>query len=134
MSDATATKPTVFPSAVIGDHIPVVDIRKALEEALVPRLLAAPPVSWKRRSITGTLGDEDIKRHLGHVMDGAFAKTLNEFEPSITVLFKGVTYETITHDEVFQQAIEEQFGNEQANQLLREWNTVAEQGNPPIRR
>jgi hypothetical protein len=104
--------------------------RKMLIDALFPRVKAAPPREWTKRTLTSTLTDRDIRHQLESAIRHAFARIHDGFDPRVTVLFKGVNYETITSDEVFRAGIEKYFRPDQMQELLREWNTISGQDPP----
>ena len=51
-----------------------------------------------------------------------FEKVADDFYPTVSCVFKGVQYETITGDPHFRQQIEDYFGTEEASQLLFEYD------------
>ena len=54
-------------------------------------------------------------------MDSSFERVAEDFNPSVSCVFKGVQYETITEDPHFREQIENYFGQEEASQLLFEY-------------
>lgn len=94
--------------------------RASLITALLPRMKAAPPKSWLRRSVDGKLSDNELRTRLEQAIDLAFEKVEETFDPKVTCLFKGVNYETITRDPHFREKIESYFGTEETHKLLDE--------------
>jgi hypothetical protein len=73
-------------------------------------------------SVNGTLKPEVLLRRLEEEIDQAFCKVEETFSPRVTCLFKGVQYETITGDAHFRKQVEDYFGEEEAAQLLFEYD------------
>ena len=96
--------------------------RDDLVSALYPRVQAAPPAGWLKRSVDGSLSDKALRNRLEEEVDRAFAKVEQAFNPTLACVFKGVTYETITDDEHFRERIVEHFGEEEAAKLLSEYD------------
>jgi hypothetical protein len=96
--------------------------RDDLIKALFPRIKAAPPASWLQRSVDGKLSDEALMQRLEEEVDQAFAGVDQDYQPTLTCLFKGVNYETITGDKNFRERIEDYFGSEEASRLLSEYD------------
>jgi hypothetical protein len=96
------------------------DTRDDLVKALHPRVRAAPPASWLRRSVDGSLDDPTLLARLEAEVDHAFAKVQQSFKPTLACVFKGVTYETICGDQHFQERMIAHFGKEEAAKLLSE--------------
>lgn len=103
----------------IGEKIG--ETRAELIKALLPRVKAAPPPTWLQRSVDGQLGDETILARLENEIDGAFKTVKQTFSPTITCLFKGVNYATITKDPHFREKIEAYFGADEAKKLFEEY-------------
>ncbi|MCI0392589.1 MAG: hypothetical protein MOB07_27975 [Acidobacteria bacterium] len=108
-------------------------VRKSIEEkvsatrdnlikALYPRVKAAAPPGWLSRSVDGKLGDDAVRKRLEEEVDQAFEEVKQSFNPTVTCIFKGVNYETITKDEHFRERIEAYFGKEEAAKLLSEYD------------
>jgi hypothetical protein len=98
------------------------DTRESLINSLFPRVRTAPPPEWLARSMDGTITDEGIWKRLVDEVDRAFDKVEESFKPTVTCIFKGVQYETITTDQHFRQRIEKYFGKEDAARLLSEYD------------
>ena len=96
--------------------------RDSLVEALFPRVHAAPPASWLKHSVDGKLADHEIRQRVEKEINQAFDRVEESFTPTVTCLFKGVQYETITADQHFRERIEEYFGTEDATRLLSEYD------------
>lgn len=96
--------------------------RDELIQALLPRVKAAPPASWLKRSVDGMLGESALHSRLEEEIDHAFAKVEQAFKPTLACVFKGVTYETITADAHFRDRIIEHFGEQEAAKLLSEYD------------
>jgi hypothetical protein len=94
--------------------------RQDLLGALWPRIKAAPPKQWLKRSADGHLSDHALGMRLEEEVDKALNKVKQEFDPTVVCLFKGVTYETITSDDHFRTAIERFFGKEESEKLFSE--------------
>lgn len=97
------------------------ETRTDLIKALLPRIKAAPPETWLQRSVDGHLSDEAIRVRLEGEVDGAFKTVEQTFNPTVTCLFKGVNYATITGDPHFREKIEEYFGADEAKKLFEEY-------------
>jgi hypothetical protein len=95
--------------------------RQDLLKALWPRIKAAPPKPWLKRSVDGQLSDDALRSRLEGEVDKAFNKVEESFNPKVVCLFKGVTYQTITSDEHFRSAVEKFFGKEEAEKLFSEY-------------
>ena len=89
--------------------------------ALWPRIKAAPPKQWLKRSADGHLNDKALGMRLEEEVDKAFGKVEESFNPKVVCLFKGVTYQTITSDEHFRSAVEKYFGKEESEKLFSEY-------------
>jgi hypothetical protein len=100
------------------------ETRAGLIAALLPRVKAAPPKSWLRRSVDGKLSDKEVLSRLEQEVDRAFEKVEETFKPTVTCIFKGVNYETITRDPHFREKIEAYFGPEEASKLLDEHDSA----------
>ena len=96
--------------------------RDDLIKALFPRIKAAPPANWLLRSVDGKLSDEALMQRLEEEVHQAFADVDQDYKPTLTCLFKGVNYETITGDKNFRERIEEYFGSDEAARLLSEYD------------
>lgn len=94
--------------------------RDDLINALFPRVKSAPPASWLRHSVDGTLNERELKQRLEEAVDRAFEEVEESFNPTVACVFKGVNYETITSDKHFRERIELHFGREEATKLLSE--------------
>jgi hypothetical protein len=105
--------------------------RDDLIKALFPRIKAAPPASWLQRSVDGKLSDETLMQRLEEEVDQAFAGVDQDYKPTLTCLFKGVNYETITSDKNFRERIEDYFGSEEASRLLSEYDASRAQQQSP---
>lgn len=107
--------------------------RDDLIKALFPRIKAAPPGNWIQRSVDGRLGEEALMQRLQEAVDQAFTNVDQDYQPTLTCLFKGVNYETITADKHFRERIEEYFGRDEASHLLSEYDASrAEQQTFPL--
>jgi hypothetical protein len=95
--------------------------RDDLLGALWPRIKAAPPKLWLKRSADGRLSDNALGIRLEEEVDKAFAKVEESFDPKVVCLFKGVTYQTITTDKHFRSAVEKHFGKEESEKLFSEY-------------
>lgn len=100
----------------------IAETRDDLIKALFPRVKAAPPPSWLRKSVDGRLSDQALQQRLEDEVDRAFEKVEEAFEPKVACVFKGVNYETITADSHFREKIEAHFGTEEAAKLLSEYD------------
>jgi hypothetical protein len=100
----------------------IAETRDDLIKALFPRVKAAPPPSWLRKSVDGRLSDQALQQRLEEEVDRAFEKVEEAFEPKVACIFKGVNYETITADDHFRDKIEAHFGKEEAAKLLSEYD------------
>jgi hypothetical protein len=98
--------------------------RATLVEKLMPRVAAAPPEKWLRRSINGKLSNKEIRLRLEQDVDLAFKKVEQTFAPRVTCLFKGVNYETIKNYQHFRHKIEAYFGSEETKKLLDEHDSA----------
>jgi hypothetical protein len=96
--------------------------RDELIKALLPRVKAAPPASWLKRSVEGKLGESALHSRLEEEVDHAFAKVEQAFKPTLACVFKGVNYETITADKHFRERIIDHFGEQEAAKLLSEYD------------
>jgi hypothetical protein len=105
--------------------------RGGLIAALLPRVKAAPPRSWLSRTVDGRISDADLRARLEQVVDEAFASVEQSFEPTLTCVFKGVSYETITEDPHFRKKIEGYFGPEGIRKLLEEHDSSPGQPTQP---
>lgn len=103
--------------------------RDELVNALFPRVKAAPPASWLKRSVDGHLSEASLQTRLVEEVDHAFGKVEQAFKPTLACVFKGVNYETITADAHFRDKIESHFGKEEAAKLLSEYD--ASRARPP---
>jgi hypothetical protein len=95
--------------------------RDDLLSALWPRIKAAPPKQWLKRSADGHLSDSALGLRLEEEVDKAFGKVEAGFDPKVVCLFKGVTYVTITSDKHFRGAVEKFFGKEESEKLFSEY-------------
>jgi hypothetical protein len=95
--------------------------RQDLLKALWPRIKAAPPKPWLKRSVDGQLSDDALGMRLEEEVDKAFGKVQESFDPKVVCLFKGVTYQTITSDKHFRSAVEKFFGKEESEKLFSEY-------------
>jgi hypothetical protein len=95
--------------------------RQDLLKALWPRIKAAPPKQWLKRSVEGQLSDDALGMRLEEEVDKAFDKVEQGFAPTVVCLFKGVTYQTITSDKHFRSAVEKFFGKEESEKLFSEY-------------
>jgi len=100
------------------------ETRANLIAALLPRVKSAPPKSWLRRSVDGNLSERELRTRLEQEIDRAFEKVEETFSPTVTCVFKGVNYETITKDPHFREKIEAYFGAEEARKLLDEHDSA----------
>lgn len=105
--------------------------RDELIKALFPRVEAAPPASWLKRSVDGKLGESALRSRLEEEVDRAFGKVEQAFKPTLACVFKGVNYETITSDKHFRERIIEHFGEQEAAKLLSEYDASRAQDNSP---
>ena len=105
-------------------------IRDDLVADLYPGVKAAPPRSWLQRSVDGKLNEEVLTQRLEDEVDRAFKEVKQAFNPTVTCIFKGVNYETITSDKHFRERIEAYFGNEEAGKLLSEYDASRAQEQP----
>ena len=110
----------------------IAETRDDLIKALFPRVKAAPPASWLRRSVDGKLSDQALHKRLEEEVDRAFEKVEEAFEPKVACIFKGVNYETITADTHFREKIQAHFGKEEATKLLSEYDASRAQQPPTI--
>ena len=101
--------------------------RTELVDALMPRVKADTPQDWLLRSVDGVLSDDALRARLDQEVDVAFQKVGDSFRPTITCLFKGVNYETITGDKRFREAIKDHFGREESMKLFDEHDSAAAQ-------
>jgi hypothetical protein len=99
----------------------IASTRDDLLGALWPRINAAPPKQWLKRSADGHLSDNALGMRLEEEVDKAFGKVEASFDPKVVCLFKGVTYETITSDQHFRGAVEKFFGKEESEKLFSEY-------------
>jgi hypothetical protein len=99
----------------------IAQTRDSLVEALLPGVTASPPRSWLKQSVEGTLGEPTLRSRLGAAVDVAFKTVEIEFDPRVTWVFKGVTYETIKQDDHFRERLEKHFGKDDAAKLLSEY-------------
>jgi tRNA U54 and U55 pseudouridine synthase Pus10 len=95
--------------------------RDDLLGALWPRIKAAPPKQWLKRSADGHLSENALGMRLEEEVDKAFDKVEESFDPKVVCLFKGVTYQTITSDKHFRSAVEKFFGKEESEKLFSEY-------------
>lgn len=110
-----------YADCVRKDISKAIDVtREDLLSALWPRIKAAPPKQWLKRSAEGHLSDSALRLRLEDEVDRAFGKVEAGFDPKVVCLFKGVTYETITSDQHFRTAVEKYFGKEEAEKLFSE--------------
>jgi hypothetical protein len=98
------------------------ETRDGLVESLHKRVKVAPPKKWLDDSLDGTLDDAALLSRLEHAVDEAFLSVEESFDPSITCIFKGVHYETITQDPKFRERVEQHFSKDDAAKLLFEYN------------
>ena len=98
----------------------IAETRNGLIAALFPQVKASPPKSWLRRSVDGKLSESTIRALLEDEVDRAFGKVEQTFKPTVTCLFKGVNYETITRDPHFREKIEGYFGPDEVRKLFDE--------------
>jgi hypothetical protein len=96
--------------------------RDRLIDSLYKRVKANPPQQWLDNSVDGILDDAALRRHLENAIDEAFRQVEETFEPTITCIFKGVHYETITQDPIFRQRIEQCFGKADAAKLFTQYD------------
>lgn len=96
--------------------------REDLVKALYPRVQAAPPANWLKRSVDGFLSNDALRKRLEEEVDRAFGKVEQDFKPTLACVFKGVNYETITADKHFRERIIEHFGEQEAAKLLSEYD------------
>jgi hypothetical protein len=108
----------------------IAETRGDLIQALFPRVRAAPPSSWLRRSVDGKLSDQALNQRLEEEVDRAFERVEEAFEPNVACVFKGVNYETITADTHFREKIQVHFGKEEAAKLLSEYDASRAQQPP----
>lgn len=108
----------------------IISIRNDLVADLYPGVKASPPRSWLQRSVDGKLNDEVLTQRLEEEVDRAFEEVKQAFKPTVTCIFKGVNYETITSDKHFRERIEAYFGNEEAGKLLSEYDASRAQEQP----
>ena len=99
----------------------LLNTKEELIETLMPRVQAAPPKNWLRRSLDGTLDENTIRIRLRQDIDDAFGTANDTYSPKVTVVFKGVNYDTIKSDPHFRKKIAEYFGEEDAAKLLSEF-------------
>ena len=100
------------------------ETRAELIQALLPRVKAAPPQSWLKRSVDGHLNDGMIRERLEGEIDAAFENVEQTFNPTVICLFKGVNYATITKDPHFRNKIEAYFGTDEAKTLFEEYEAA----------
>jgi hypothetical protein len=98
----------------------IIGTRDSLVKALYPIVREAPPEDWLEHSLFGKLSDDKIRQRLEGEVDQAFKKVEDSFAPTVSCLFKGVNYETITADTHFREQVEKYFGKEAADKLLTE--------------
>ena len=101
-----------------------------LTNALFPRVRAAPPADWLRRTATGRLDDDLLRQRLKDAIATAFGRAHESYTPRLTVVFKGVNYDTIVSDSHFREKITEYFGEVEAQQLLSEYDASRARTSP----
>jgi hypothetical protein len=98
--------------------------RDDLIKELFPRIKAAPPPKWLKRSVDGKLSAVELRQRLESEVDKAFTQVEQGFDPKVVCIFKGVNYETITGDQHFRSKISAYFGAEDAAKLLAEYDAT----------
>ena len=98
--------------------------QQRLLENLVPDLVRNPPKEWALRSISGKPDEARVRQLLTEGLAEAFGKVKKAFEPKLTVVFKDVTYTTISEDPQFRKALETQFGAQDVAKLLDEYDAA----------
>lgn len=100
----------------------ILTTRDALIKDLFPRIKASPPRQWINQSVDGKLSDATIRKRLEVEIAKVFQQVEKKFAPQVIVVFKGVTYETITNDPHFQEKVLDYFGEDETEKLFSQYD------------
>lgn len=88
-------------------------------------LMKNPPKHWKNKRLGGALSESDARRLFGNDVGKSVDQIIRTFNPTISVIFKDVTYETFK-DENFKKLLEVQFGEESVKEIFSEYDAAPE--------
>lgn len=104
------------------------EVRRSVEdlaEALLPSVMKAPPDRLLKNITTAEPGEADIRDALRKDLSEAFSVNDKFFSPSVKVVFKDLTYETIQNP-AFRSQVEAIFHGVNAGCLFVEFDAAAE--------
>ncbi|WP_028453819.1 hypothetical protein [Chitinilyticum aquatile] len=96
-----------------------------LVEALLPTIKRAPPERLLKNCLAHEPTDQDLREALKDELHGVFKTGEKFFVPSVKVIFKDLTYETI-QDELFRQYVEASFKGLRASDFFTEFDAAPE--------
>lgn len=102
-------------------------ITEELLKALLKRLQEAPPDRWRSRFLDKVPTEDDIKRLFNEDIKNEVKRVRSEFDPSISITYKDVTYQTF-NDPEFRKLLERNFGNDAMKKLFSEYDAAPEKG------
>lgn len=94
--------------------------------ALHDRLRVSPPDNWRSRFIGKEPTEDDLNRLFREDIQGEVDRVKTDFNPSMTVVYKDVTYQTFK-DSNFRELIVKRFGKKAIDKLLTEYDAAREQ-------
>ncbi|TAK27433.1 MAG: hypothetical protein EPO40_17595 [Myxococcaceae bacterium] len=98
--------------------------QRELVEALIDSVAASPPKKWLDKTVSGRLDRAAIKKQLTVMINGSLQDVLGEYNPEVSVVFKGVNYETFARDRLFRARLEQKFGREEIARLFHVQTSV----------
>ena len=100
---------------------------------LVPHVTTKPPEKWKKTMTSSKLSEQEAKERLQDELAGLFGSVERVFSPKVRVVFKEVTYETIS-DTDFQEALSKHFPPSVQKDLFSEYDAAPESREEPGKR
>lgn len=97
-----------------------------LVDYLAPRATEKPLARYRKASLSAQVDGGELKAMLAADLAEAFGKVDTAFDPSLTVRFKDVTYESI-HDGKFRAALERVMPARTVEKLFHEYDAAPEQ-------
>ena len=92
---------------------------------LVPHVTTKPPEKWRKTMTSSQLSEKEAKERLENELAGLFGCVERVFAPKVRVVFKEVTYETIS-DTDFQDALSKHFPPSVQKDLFSEYDAAPE--------